>query len=85
MKKGIWHSEDKGKGAHKKKIGTKKFIGTFSLQASTVMIKKVHMFKGAAAYQLGNTSSGTITEVKQCWARLVLGWEAVQVLPECCC
>ena len=38
--------------------------------------------KGAAAYQLGNTSSRTITEVKQRWARLVLGWETVQVLPE---
>ena len=32
---------------------------------------------GAAAYQLGNTSSRTITEVKQCWAWLVLEWEAV--------
>ena len=32
---------------------------------------------GAAAYQLGNTSSRTITEVKQCWARLVLGWATV--------
>ena len=41
--------------------------------------------KGAAAYQLGNTSSRTITEVKQRWARLVLGWVTVQVLPECCC
>ena len=30
---------------------------------------------GAAAYQLGNTSSRTITEVKQRWAWLVLGWE----------
>ena len=40
----------------------------------------------AAAYQLGNTSSRTITEVKQRRARLVLGWETpVQVLPECCC
>ena len=35
--------------------------------------------------QLGNTSSRMITEVKQCWARRVLGWETVQVLPECCC
>ena len=41
--------------------------------------------KGAAAYQLGNTSSRTITEVKQRWAQLVLGWDTVQVLPECCC
>ena len=40
---------------------------------------------GAAVSQLGNTSSRTITEVKQHWARLVLGWETVQVLPECCC
>ena len=41
---------------------------------------------GAAAYQLGNTCSRTITEVKQRWARLLLGWETpVQVLPECCC
>ena len=40
---------------------------------------------GAAANQLGNTSSHTITEVKQRWARLVLGWETVQVLHECCC
>ena len=40
---------------------------------------------GAAAYQLGNTSSRTITEVKQRWAWLVLGWTTVQVLPECCC
>ena len=39
----------------------------------------------ATAYQLGNTSSRTITEVKQLCARLVLGWETVQVLPECCC
>ena len=36
-------------------------------------------------YQLGNTSSHTITEVKQRWACLVLAWETVQVLPECCC
>ena len=35
----------------------------------------------AAAYQLGNTSSCTITEVKQRWVRLVLGFETVQV---CC-
>ena len=40
---------------------------------------------GAAAYQLGNTSSRKITEVKHSWARLVLGWDTVQVLPECCC
>ena len=40
---------------------------------------------GAAAYQLGNTSSCTIPEVKQRGARLVLGWKTVQVLPECCC
>ena len=32
---------------------------------------------GAAAYQLGNTSSRTITEVKQRLAWLVLGWENV--------
>ena len=39
---------------------------------------------GAAAYQLGNTSSRTITEVNQRWTRLVLlGWDTVQVLPEC--
>ena len=41
--------------------------------------------EGADAYQLGNISSRTITEVKQRQARLVLGWEAVQVLPEFCC
>ena len=41
--------------------------------------------KGAAAYKLGNTSSRTTTEVKQCCIQLVLGWETVQVLPECCC
>ena len=40
---------------------------------------------GATTYQLGNTSSRTITEVKQHWTRLVLEWETVQVLPECCC
>ena len=32
---------------------------------------------GAAAYQPGNTSSRTITEVKQCWVRLALGWETL--------
>ena len=42
-------------------------------------------YMGAAAYQLENTSPRTITEVKQRWARLVLGWETVQVSPECCC
>ena len=26
-------------------------------------------------YHIENTSSRPITEVKQCWARLVLGWE----------
>ena len=41
--------------------------------------------EGAAPYQLGNTSSRTITEVKQRCAQLVLGWETVQVLSECCC
>ena len=50
-----------------------KYRGTLSLKL------------GAVAYQLGNTSSRTITEVKQRWARLVLGWDTVQVLPECCC
>ena len=40
---------------------------------------------GAVANQVGNTSSRTITEVKQRCARWVLGWETpVQVLPECC-
>ena len=34
---------------------------------------------GAVAYQLGNTSSCTVTEVKRHWAWLVLGWETVQV------
>ena len=29
--------------------------------------------RGAASYQVGNTSSHMITEVKQRWARLVLG------------
>ena len=38
---------------------------------------RTNFFSGAAAYQLGNTSSRTITEVKQRWARLVLGWETV--------
>ena len=31
-------------------------------------------------YQPGNTSSRMITEVKQCWARLVLEWETIQML-----
>ena len=30
-----------------------------------LLTKKGHEFKGAAAYQLGNTGSRTITEVKQ--------------------
>ena len=34
-------------------------------------------------YQLENTSSCTITEVKQGWARLGLEWETVQGLFEC--
>ena len=33
---------------------------------------------GVDAYQLGNASFGTISEVKQHCAWLVLGWEAVQ-------
>ena len=41
--------------------------------------------KALAADQLGNTSSRMITEVKQQWAQLVLEWETVQVLTECCC
>ena len=40
---------------------------------------------GAVAYQLGNASSRTITEVKQRRARFVLEWATVQVLFECCC
>ena len=36
------------------------------------------------AYQRENASSRTITEIKQRWAWLVLGWDTVQVLPECC-
>ena len=36
---------------------------------------------GAAAYQVGNTSSCTINKVKQGRDRIVLGWETVQVLP----
>ena len=34
-------------------------------------------FRGTAVYQLGNTSSRMITEVKQRRARLVLGWATV--------
>ena len=42
--------------------------------------------KCPSSYQLGNTSSPTITKVKQRWARLVLGWKTpVQVFPKCCC
>ena len=33
--------------------------------------------KGAAAYQLGNTSSPMITEIKQHLAWLILGYETV--------
>ena len=40
--------------------------------------------RGATSYPLGNTSPLPITEVKQRSARLVLGWETVQVLSECC-
>ena len=54
-------------------------------------MRNIYMFclslkiEGAAAYQLGNTSSCMITEVEQHWARTVLGGETlVQVLPECC-
>ena len=44
------------------------------------------MDEGTAAYQFGNASSRTITEVKQRWPWLVLAWETpVQVLSECCC
>ena len=32
---------------------------------------------GAATYQLGNTSSHTIIEVKQRLVGLILGWETV--------
>ena len=60
------------------------FVQLFWLHHSLIS-EKCHINKGAAAYQLGNTSSRTITEVKQRWARLVLGWDTVQVLPECCC
>ena len=35
-------------------------------------------------YQLGNTSSRMLTEVKQCGTRLLQGWETVQVLSEYC-
>ena len=40
-----------------------------------------YIWFGAAAYQLGNTSSRTITEVKQRSARFALGWEPVQWCP----
>ena len=53
------------------------------MAVSFKQIKFVQLF-GAAACHLRNTSSCTITEVKQRWAWLVLGWETVQVLPECC-
>ena len=40
----------------------------------------------AKAGQLGNTtSSRTITEVKECWDWLLLRWDTIQVLSECCC
>ena len=39
----------------------------------------------AAAYQIGNTSSCVITEVKQCLTRLLLAWQAIQVLTEYRC
>ena len=34
---------------------------------------------------LNSTSSRLITEVKQCWARLVLGWVTAWEYPGCCC
>ena len=40
--------------------------------------------KGAVVYQLGNTSSRTITGVKRRWAQLILKWENVQILYEFC-
>ena len=40
---------------------------------------------GTAAYQLRNTSSRIITEVKQREAQVTLGWEIVQVSSVCCC
>ena len=62
------------------------FISHPSLQLVLMSLSWINVyFSGAAAYQFGNTSSRTITEVKQRWARLVLGWATVQVLPECCC
>ena len=53
-----------------------KILSAFSAVFSDTLYNKPMCF-GAAAYQLGNTSSRTITEVKQRWARLVLGWETV--------
>ena len=38
-----------------------------------------------ATLERNTTRSRTITGVKQCWARLELGWEIVQGLPESCC
>ena len=46
-------------------------IFTFTMGQNLAIIKI--QIGGAAAYQLVNTSSHTITEVKQRWARLVLG------------
>ena len=45
-------------------------------------IIKWKLLLGAAAHQLGNTSFRKITEVKQHRARIELGWETVQVLPD---
>ena len=43
------------------------------------------MCYGNSFIQLENNSSRMITEVKQCWARLVLGWETVRLFSEYWC
>ena len=51
----------------------------------TTNVTEIRLFIGRSGLSAWKYQFCTITEVKQRWARLVLEWVTVQVLPECCC
>ena len=62
---------------------------------NTPEIRQITFLSASSKLQFGSGRSdlsswkyqllcNAITEVKQCWAWLILGWETVQVFSECC-
>ena len=50
------------------------FYGVLTTNIAYIRNLKIYAISRQRPYHIEHTSSRPITEVKQCWARLVLGW-----------